>query len=179
MSITKINYLNTNTTIPVNGPNVLDKQGYNIVKLLPGWEVYEPFPNGGRAPAGTYTQLWSPIFTSKDNPLELEIQNIYDVLKTFITDLNSKGKTISRIDCSIKQSDDKNTIPHPNNGLIDNSGLTKGFSPKLSNWIFCDIIKINSFGECYMSIFTREFNSKIKLEKTYYTIEIDSSWNSI
>lgn len=179
MPKTKIIYSTPDLIIPTNSANCLTKQGYNIVKLLPGWEVYEPFPNGGSAPAGTYTQLWSPIFRTRVNPLESELQNIFEALKTFITDLNSKSQTICRIDCWITPCDDTNLIPHPINGLVGNSGFTKGYQVKLSNWLFCDIVKVNSFGECYGNIFTREVNNKFKLDKDYYTIHINSSWNSI
>jgi hypothetical protein len=168
--------------IKLNSTNILSGQASNFINKLPGWEVYEPYPNGGKAPTGTYTQVWSPIFDRDTNDLELEVQKIYDSLKSFITDLNSQGKTISRVDCWIDQSDDISSVPHPSNELIDHSGMTKEYRKtgdyKLHNWIFCDFVKINSFGECYGNIFFRETNN-VKLIKKYYTIHIDSSWGSI
>jgi len=165
--------------------NIIEDQAINLVNYLPGWILFEPFPNGGSAPVGSYTKLFSPIYTSSDN-LQAEVQKVYDGIQKFISDLNQNGKTISRIDCWIEQSDDIDAVPHPNNNisgnLPTNSKYLSNQDYKFSNWVFCDIFKTENPATqtIFANKFLREENKLDNIvKKKFYTLRIDSCWLSI
>jgi len=162
-----------------NDVNILESQAINLVIYLPDWEIYEPFPNGGKAPAGSYTRLISPIFELNKDNLELEIQKTLSGLSKFISDLNNTGKGISRVDCTLEQSDDIDAVPHPNNGL-SNTKYRDNKDYKNSSWVFSESIKSeDSFKDTvYLNKTFRETND-VKVTKKYYTLIIDSPWLSI
>lgn len=162
-----------------NDVNILESQASNLVNYLPGWEIYEPFPNGGKAPVGSYTRLISPIFELNKDNLEFEVQKTLSGLSKFISDLNNTGKGISRVDCKLEQSDDIDAVPHPNNGL-SNTKYRDNKDYKNSSWVFSESIKSeDSFKETvYLNKTFRETND-VKVKKKYYTLIIDSPWLSI
>ena len=165
--------------------SILESQANVLVNYLPGWEVFEPFPNGGKAPAGSYTKIYSPIFQIDNDDLASELQKTYDGISKFITNLNNNGNGVSRIECVLEQSDDKDAVPHPSNSISGNeprnSKYTENKDFKWSNWLFTDIFKTENWrrNTVYLNQTVRETNDKAKVTKKYYVLKISSSYKSI
>jgi len=157
---------------------ILSSQGEVLIKHLPNWSVYEPHPNGGKAPAGTYTKLYSPIFESS-KPLREALQEAHDGISEFIKELNASGKGISRIECQVEQSDDFDAVPHPSNDPDMKKYFDNG-DYKNSKWAFNQIFLTENHAKqtVYLNKYTREDNN-VKIIKKYYILRIESSWSSI
>jgi hypothetical protein len=165
---------------------ILEHQGQTLANYIPGWSFYQPIPNQsfivrGGYPIGSYCKIFSPVFDNATTDYNTEIQKVYDGVEKFIQDLNKQGKTVSRIECWLDQSDDVLAIPHPAN---DNGDMVNRYQNnqdyKNAGWIFNDIFKTeNTVKETvYGNKFVRQVN-KFKPTKKYYTLRIESSWLSI
>lgn len=165
--------------------NILEHQGQTLVSYLPNWTYYQPIPTKsyivkGNYPLGLYCKLYSPIF-DQTTDYNKEIQMVYDGVDKFIKDLNKNGKTVSRIECWVEQSDDITALPHP---LNDNATMVSNYQTnqdyKNSSWIFNDVFKTKDARKqtVYANSFERETNV-FKPTKKYYTLRIESSWLSI
>lgn len=160
-------------------------QGSELIKYLNNWEHFIPV---GPFPTGCYAQLISPIFSSKEQ-FDLEVIATQLAINKFIEDLNTNGKSVSRIECWLEQSDDIDAIQHPINGgtaqecrnqkYIDNQDYKNG------NWVFEYIMSsakmTNQYGtsSAYGNRFDVDINNKCKIVKKYFILKIKSSWNSI
>jgi len=164
--------------------NILESQANNLLNYLPGWEIFEPFPNGGSAPIGSYTKLFSPIFQKEEDNLTSHLQVVYSGISQFISDLNKTGKGISNIECWLEQSDEKEAVPHPSNSISgnepSNSKYIQNGDYKNCKWVFNDTFKTED--EINQTVFLnktlRQINN-VKVTKKYYVLKINSSWLSI
>lgn len=154
---------------------ILEHQGPLLVKHLSGWIYHQ----NSRSKS---CQIFSPILTDK-NDLDKEIKKVYDGITKFITDLNKDGKTVSRIECWLDQSNDQDALPHPSNNMaVASAKAQKNQDYKYCNYIFVDHYKTENFAKdtVYGNKFERELNScKIKISKKYFVLHIKSSWLSI
>ena len=181
----KVVYSDVDLILQSKDSNVLEGQGYELVKYLPDWVVYEPFPNGGKAPTGSYTTLYSPIFEKGKNDIQTELEKVFNGLAEFMKNLNSNGQTVSRIGCWLEQSNDYDAVPHPVNNIKGHNGTNQKYIDnqdfKFCNWVFDDITKQDLFGEIvYGNRVNREINGlKTIVKKKYWGLHINSSWCSI
>lgn len=165
--------------------SILKSQANVLVNYLPGWEVFEPFPNGGRVPVGSYTKIYSPIFQIDNDDLATELQKAYDGISKFITNLNSNGNGISRIECVLEQSDDKDAVPHPSNSISGNEPCNSKYTAnkdfRWHDWIFDETFKTENArrNTVYLNQTVRETNDEVKTTKKYYVLKISSSNESI
>lgn len=164
--------------------NILDNQASSLINFLPNnFVIFEPFPTGGQAPAGSYTKIYSPVFTSDDDVTD-KVKTILDGIHEFINDLNSNGKTIGCIECYLEQSDDLDAVPHPINNVTGNLPTNPKYIQngdcKNCNWIFSDMFMTYDRTKVYGNKFNREINNLSGIiKKKYYTLRIESPWLSI
>jgi hypothetical protein len=164
---------------------IAEYQGKVLVNYISDWLYYQPVPNQssivrGEFTLGSYCKLYSPIL-SNTNDLDTELKKVYDGIEKFIQYLNSEGKTVSRLECWIDQSDDMMALLHPSNDTPDMfNRYQTNQDYKNGSWLFNDIFKThNSVKQTvYGNKFDREINN-FKPTKKYFVLRIESSWLSI
>lgn len=159
--------------------SILKSQANVLLQFLPNCVIYEPFPlNIPGKVQGAYTKIFTGIFENTKS-LDDVLPQIYQGISDFINHLNKDGKTVSRIEGWIYQSDTKSHLPHTTNNPIGNMSMTSGCVYK-SNWVFCDIFKEENYHKqtVFSNRFIREIND-VEVTHKYWTLCIDSSWLSI
>lgn len=166
-----------------NENDLLESQADEIVKYLPGWEVWEPFTNGIKAPAGSYTKVFSPIYTNDTDDFNSIVKTTTNNISNYISDINKNGKGVYRIECWLEQSDYINDVIHPSNNIEGNEPHTKNSwkngDHKCCNWVFDLLVKEKDNVDVYLNRTILEINEKCKVYKKYYTLRLCSSSNSI
>jgi hypothetical protein len=165
---------------------IADHQGTLLATYLPNWTYYRPVPGQsslrcGIFPVGSYCEIYSPIFTDKAD-LEKEVQKVHEGFAKFIIDLNKQGKTVSRIDCWLEQSNDYAAVPHPlNDNKASHDLYIKNKDYKHGTFPFGYIFQTENFHKdtVFGNKFILETNKKCKVTKKYFTLKIDSPWLSI
>jgi hypothetical protein len=161
---------------------ILKKQGSKLLELLPKNWIYHEFDTFQKfLPNCSSSSIYSPIF---ENTLDLSetIDVVTKAISGFIACLNKSGNTISRISCYIEQSNDKDALPHPlNNNKESIAKYSSNQDYKNCKWIFDDTNTVCSVSDqtVYGNQFKREYNNKVKINKKYYIIKIESSWGSL
>lgn len=163
----------------VNDP--LEFQSENLLQYLPGWKLYKPFGNK------TYQRLFSPIYEVGVDDIDAILVELDKSIENFMLSLNSNNQTISRIDCTLECSDEKESVVHIDNGLQGNVRFideTKNRQKRYGDWIFSQMTKFvskfvpNSGDDFYGNQFVRETND-FKVSKKYYCIVLDSPYRSL
>lgn len=161
--------------------SILRSQALVLLNFLPNCVIYEPYPlNVPGKVQGASTKIFTGIFEQSTN-LNGELDTIYKGISEFINHLNKDGKTVSRIDCILYQSDTKTHIPHTSNNPSNDITMPTGSVYK-RNWVFGDIFKVKDHHkqEVYCNKFTREVNDvEPMITHKYWTLCIESSWGSI
>ena len=162
---------------------IVQNQGPNLLKLLPNWSIEGKTNNN---------MLYSPLLTKGIDGIESELQKVYDAIQQLITNLNSEGKTISRIECWLHQSDDIRAINHPLNThkvrvskdtthkeQLQLAHLNNDY--KFSSWVFTDHFKDKEGDNIFGNRFVRQIKKNLKsaVKKKNYTLVISSAWSSI
>ena len=153
--------------------NVVKNQGPNLLKLLPNWSIQGKTNNN---------MLFSPPLTKGIDNIESELQKVYDSIQQLITNLNSQGKTISRIECWLHQSDDVEAIYHPLNTHKEQLQLSQlNNDYKFSSWVFTDHFKDEKGDNIWGNKFMRQIKKNLKsiVKKKNYVLVISSAWSSI
>ena len=163
----------------------IERQGSEIVKFLGYWNHFIPV---GGFPSGCYSEIISPILSGEEQ-FELEVEKTKRSINKFIEELNKTGKSVSRIECWLEQSDDKDALPHPINGATGQGCYPKKYLDnndfKNGNYAFEYIMSsakmTNKYGSesVYGNRFDVETNEKCLITKKYFLLKLKSSWNSI
>lgn len=163
----------------VNDPLV--HQSEKLLEYLPGWKLYDPFSNN------TYNKLFSPIYEVGVDDIDTILIELDKSIGEFMLSLTRNNQTISRIDCTLDCSDDKELVVHIDNGIKDNIRFiddVKNKQKRYGDWIFSQSSKFvskfvpNSGDDFYGNKFVREVND-FKIAKKYFCISLDSPYNSI
>jgi hypothetical protein len=153
--------------------NVVKDQGPNLLKLLPNWSILRKTNNN---------MLYSLLLTRGIDNIDHELKKVHDAIQILITDLNLQGKTISRIECWLHQSDDREAIYHPLNTNPDQVKLAQlNGDSKFSSWVFTDHHKDERGDNIWGNKFNRQIkkNHKTIVKKKYWVLSISSAWSSI
>lgn len=152
--------------------SILKSQANVLLQFLPNCVIYEPFPlNIPGKVQGAYTKIFTGIFENTKS-LDDVLPQIYQGISDFINLLNKDGKTVSRIEGRLYQSDTKSHLPHTTNNPIG--------SVYKSNWVFEDIFKEEDYHKqtVFCNRFIRVMND-VEITHKYWTLCIESSWCSI